>query len=96
VDNIDESGRVELHGTAISMTSHVTADHPGEDMSPITISKPTRTAITIPDEIACVRHVEEVNGDIYVPRVDQPIEMVAVFNCMPRVQSNFSWNGISE
>jgi hypothetical protein len=59
------------------MARHVTADHPGEDMSPITISKPTRTAITIPDEFACVRHVEEVNGDIYVPRVDQPIEMVA-------------------
>ena len=29
VDNIDESGRIELHGTAISLTNHLTRDNMG-------------------------------------------------------------------
>ena len=31
VDNIDESGRIELHGTAISLTNHLTRDNMGVD-----------------------------------------------------------------
>ena len=34
VDNIDESGRIELHGTAISLTNHLTHDNMGEDPPP--------------------------------------------------------------
>ena len=29
VDNIDESGRIELHGTAIYLTKHLTRDNMG-------------------------------------------------------------------
>ena len=31
VDNIDESGRIELHGTAIFVTNHLTRDNMGVD-----------------------------------------------------------------
>jgi hypothetical protein len=35
VDNLDESGRCEFHGTAMTMTSHPTHDNMGEDPPPL-------------------------------------------------------------
>ena len=34
VDNIDESGRIELHGTAISLINYLTHDNMGRILHP--------------------------------------------------------------
>ena len=36
VDNMDESGRHEFHGTAMTLTAHATEQNPGHDPPPLT------------------------------------------------------------
>jgi hypothetical protein len=67
VDNIDVSGKCELHGTAISMTSHSTTESPGEDFPPLVLSKSKSTRVHLPKDYAQIPCVEEFSSDIFVP-----------------------------
>ncbi|XP_014665303.1 PREDICTED: uncharacterized protein LOC106807485 [Priapulus caudatus] len=64
VDNIDESGRTELHGTAISLTNHHTRDNMGVDRPPLTLDAPVGATIHLPDDFAIVPYIDEHAGDI--------------------------------
>ena len=64
VDNIDESGRVELHGTAISLTNHLTHDNMGVDPPPLTLSDTDDTSIKLPDDFSSAPYVDEYAGEI--------------------------------
>ena len=67
IDNIDESGRYEFHGTALTLTSHLTNDNVGEDPPPLTLEFPEDILIKLPDYYANVPHIEEYAGDITLP-----------------------------
>ena len=64
VDNIDESGRYEFHGTAITLTSHLTRGNLGEDPPPLDFNLPEDATIQFPQDYAIVPHVDEFVGDI--------------------------------
>ena len=63
-DNLDESGRFEFHGTAITLTSHPTRENMGHDPPPLKLDIPEGSTIHIPDDFANVPHVDELAGDI--------------------------------
>lgn len=67
IDNIDESGRYEFHGTALTLTSHLTNDNVGEDPPPLTLEFPEDILIKLPDYYANVPYIEEYAGDITLP-----------------------------
>ena len=67
IDNIDESGRYEFHGTALTLTSHLTNDNVGEDPPPLTLELPEDILIKLPDNYANVPYIEEYAGDITLP-----------------------------
>ncbi|KAF5299189.1 hypothetical protein FQA39_LY02362 [Lamprigera yunnana] len=48
VDNIDESGRYELHGTAMTLTSHSTYDNIVEDPPPLTLNVSESCTVELP------------------------------------------------
>ena len=64
VDNIDESGRYEFHGTAMTLTSHLTCDNMGDDPPPLNLDLPDGTSIHLPESYSIVPYVEEYAGDI--------------------------------
>ena len=64
VDNIDESGRIELHGTAISLTNHLTHENIGVSPPPLTLDVVEGTTIKLPDDFAIVPYIDEYAGDI--------------------------------
>ena len=63
VDNIDESGRFELHGTAISLTNHLTHDNMGVDPPPLTLEGSEGTSVKLLDDFAIVPYIAEYSGD---------------------------------
>ncbi|KAJ8403174.1 hypothetical protein AAFF_G00353910 [Aldrovandia affinis] len=73
VDNIDESGRIELHGTAISLTNHLTHDNMGVDPPPLTLDAPEGATIKLPDDFAIVplygQHEEKEIIELSKPEV---------------------------
>ena len=73
VDNIDESGRVELHGTAISMTSHCIAEKPGCSLLPLSLLKPTQSPVDIPEEFGEVPFVQDLAGDVFIPPSEEGV-----------------------
>ena len=52
VYNIDESGRFELHGTAITLTNHPTRDNIGVDIPPLTLDVVVGVQVHLPKEFA--------------------------------------------
>lgn len=64
VDNLDESGRYEFHGTAMTLTSHLSHDNMGEDPPPLKLDLPEDAPIRLPDNYAIVPYIDEYAGDI--------------------------------
>ena len=69
VVNIDESGRIKLHGTAISLTSHLTHANIGVDPPPLTLDAPEGAIIKLPDDFAIVPYIDEYAGEITLSSV---------------------------
>ncbi|KAJ8378159.1 hypothetical protein AAFF_G00245450 [Aldrovandia affinis] len=65
VDNINESVRIELHGTAISLTNHLTHENMGVDPPPLTLDATTK----LPDDFAIVPYIAEYAGDIILSSI---------------------------
>ena len=84
VDNIDESGRIELHGTAISLTNHLTRDNMGVATTPLTMDVPKgSTVIKLPDDFAIVPYIDEYAGAITLSSIPNETGMPA-FTKNPR------------
>ena len=64
VDNLDESGRYEFHGTAMTLTSHPTQDNMGEDPPPLDYNVPEGTSVELPADFEFVPYLDECAGDI--------------------------------
>ena len=69
VDNLDESGRYEFHGTAMTLTSHLTHDNMGEDPPPLKLDLPEGAPIQLPDYYAIVPYIDEYAGDVTLPSI---------------------------
>ena len=54
VDNLDESGRCEFHGTAMTLTSHPTHDTLGEDPPPLSLDPHEGAPVQLPNDYAIV------------------------------------------
>ena len=48
IDNLDESGRCEFHGTAMTLTSHLSPGNLGENPPPLCLDNLDQTEIKIP------------------------------------------------
>ena len=66
VDNLDESGRCEFHGTAMTLTSHPTTDNMGEDPPPLRLDLLDKSPVQLPYDYANVPYVDEYAGDIHL------------------------------
>ena len=66
MDNLDESGRFEFHGTVITMTSHLTHDNLGENPPPLRLDHTEGAEIHLPDEFATVPYIDGFAGDIII------------------------------
>ena len=64
VDNIDESGRTELHGTAISLTNHLTHENTGISPPPFRLDAPEDATVNLPGDFAIVPYIDEYAGEI--------------------------------
>ena len=64
VDNIDESGCTELHGTAISPTNHLTHENTGISPPALRLDAPENATVHIPEDFAIVPYVDEYAGEI--------------------------------
>ena len=64
VDNIDESGSIELHGTAISLTNHLTRDNMGVDPPLLSLDAPEAATVQLPSDFANVPYIDEYAGYI--------------------------------
>ena len=56
VDNIDESGCIELHGTAIFLTNQLTRDPPPP---PLSLDAPEAVTVQLPSDFASVQYIDE-------------------------------------
>ena len=70
VDNLDESGRCEFHGTAMTLISHPTHDNMGEDPPPLSLDPHEGVPVQLPNDYAIVPYVDEYAGDIKLPQMD--------------------------
>ena len=64
VSNLDESGRNELHGTAMTLTSHLTHDKIREDPPPLKLDLLEGEHIQLPIGYDIVPHIDEYAGDV--------------------------------
>ena len=64
VENLDESGRYEFHGTAMTLTGHPTQDNMGEDPPPLDYNVPEGTSVELPVDFEFVPYLNECAGDI--------------------------------
>ena len=64
VDNLDESGRCDFQGTAMTLTTHVTHDNMGEDPPPLSLDDSEEHPIQLPDAYAVVPYTDEYTGDV--------------------------------
>ena len=87
VDNLDESGRVEFHGTALSLTSHVTKEEPGETPPPLNLDVPAEQEIKLPEHFANVPYIDEYTGDIVL----QPAQVSLKPNVAVDISLEKSW-----
>ena len=69
VDNIDESGQTEFHGTSLSMTSHISKEEPGLDPIPLTLSHGDFPKGP-PEEYTNVPYCDEFHGDVLLTTND--------------------------
>ena len=71
VDNLDESGHFEFHGTVVTLTSDVSHDNMGEDPPSLCLYDPEETTIQLPGDYAVVPCIDEYAGDITLSSVGQ-------------------------
>ena len=64
VSNLDESGPYEFHGTAMTLTSHLTHDKIREDPLPLKLDLPEGEHIQLPIGYVIVPHIDEYAGDV--------------------------------
>ena len=64
VGNLDESGRYDFHGTAMTLTSHLTHDKIREDPPSLKLDLPEGEHIQLPIGYAIVPHIDEYAGDV--------------------------------
>ena len=57
MDNLDESGRYEFHGTAMTLTSHPTQDNMGEDPPTLDYNVPEGTSVQVPADFEFVPYL---------------------------------------
>ena len=69
VDNLDESGRYEFHGTAMTLTSYLTHGNMGEDPPPLKLDLPEGAPIQLPDYYAILSFIDEYAGDVTLPSI---------------------------
>lgn len=97
VDNIDQSGRCEFHGTAISLTNHPTKDNKGQDPPPLSLNDLDGVAVKLPEDYVTIPHVDEFAGDVKLspttlgqgmsPNVHSPEEKTSVEEWLSHVQT---------
>ena len=73
VDNLDESGRCEFHGTAMTLTSHLTHDNMGEDPPPLCLDLLEESPVQLPNDYANVPYVDEYAGDINLSSTEKEL-----------------------
>ena len=61
---MDESGRYEFHGTAMTLTSHLTHDKIRKDPPPLKLDLPESEHFQLPIVYAIVPHIDEYAGDV--------------------------------
>ena len=73
VDNLDESGHCEFHGTTMTLTSHSTHDNMGEDPPPLSLDPHEGTPVQLPNDYGIVPYVDEYAGYIKLPQMDKEL-----------------------
>lgn len=91
VDNIDESGRIELHGTAISLTNHLTHGNMGVDPPPLTFDFPEGAAIHLPDYYAIVPYIDEHAGEIALSSIPNGTARPALIENVKVTEHEDTW-----
>ena len=64
VDNMDESGRLEFHSTAISLTNHPAHDTMGVAPPPLTLNAVEGATIKLTDDFTIVPYIDEYAVEI--------------------------------
>ncbi|KAL8588046.1 hypothetical protein ACOMHN_061212 [Nucella lapillus] len=64
VDNIDQSGRCEFYGKAISLTNHPTHSNMGQDPPPLNMHDLEETTVQLPEQFVNVPFVDEYAGEV--------------------------------
>ncbi|MES9879344.1 MAG: hypothetical protein ABW185_00490 [Sedimenticola sp.] len=70
-DNIDVSGRTDMHGTSITLIGHLSKDNIGTDPLPLTLDVSEDTPIELADEFVVVPFVEDLGGDINLASIQE-------------------------
>ena len=93
VSNLDESGRYEFHGTAMTLTSHLTNDKIREDPSSLKLDLCEGEHIPLLLGYAIMLHIDEYADDITLPSLDSiPPTQHALFS----MQNIHSWSLLSQ
>jgi hypothetical protein len=82
VDNLDESSRSEFHGTAMTLTSHLTPYKMGEDPPTLWLDLLEESPDHLSDDYANVQYVDEYSGDINLSSTEKDL-------AKPTVDENF-------
>ena len=71
VDNIDVSGRHDMHGTSITLIMHKSKDNFGTPSAPLCLDINEDTPIELPEEFATVPYVQEAGFDLTLQSTDE-------------------------
>ena len=70
-DNIDESGRIEMHGTSITLIGHPSSENCGESLPRLDLNADDVESVGLPDEFANVPFVEDFGGDVKLATIPE-------------------------
>ena len=70
-DNIDVSGRNEMHGTSITMIGHVTNDNPGEKRPKLDLKIEDEAPLTLPEEYINVPFIEDCGDEFRLKSIPE-------------------------
>lgn len=91
VVNIDESGCIDLHGTAISLTNHLTRDNIGVDPPTLTMDAPEGTTMQLPHDFAILPYIDEYAGEITFSPVRDGAVMLHCINSLQAQMPDEAW-----
>ncbi|KAF5269349.1 hypothetical protein FQA39_LY08741 [Lamprigera yunnana] len=80
VDNVDETGGYEFHGTAMSLISHSTYDNIGEDPPPLTLGVSESCTVELPDSYSIAPFVDEYAGNVSISGINN----ASTFSCIEK------------